>query len=731
MVALSIDEYRLIVERLGRTPTGVEIGMFGSMWSEHCGYKNSKPLLRLFPTQAPWVLQGPGENAGVVDIGDGLAIAMKMESHNHPSAVEPHEGAATGVGGIIRDIFTMGARPIAILDALRFGPLDSARNRYLFQGVVGGISAYGNCIGVPTVGGDISFAECYRGNPLVNVMAVGLLRHDDLIRATATGAGDVLILVGSDTGRDGIHGASGLASRELSAEREEQRPTVQVGNPFIEKLLIEACLELLRDGRHHIVGLQDLGAAGITSAVVEVAAKSGTGVEIDVAKVARRESGMSAYEVMLSESQERMLVIARAGHESVVRAIFDKWELHSDVIGLVTSDGIVCVRDGDVVECEVPAKLFAEAPTHRRQGVRPIVLDRLASFDPESLAPEPDLNAALATLLAHPDVASKRSVYRQYDHTVQTNTLVAPGDGDAAVLRIKGTRRAVALSTDCTSRYCQLDPRAGGAIAVAEACRNVASSGARPIAITDCLNFGNPEKLEIYYQLEEAISGMADACRALSVPVISGNVSLYNETDGTPIYPTPMVGALGLIDDADSRLTAGFRAEGHVVAVVGSAEASLGGSLYLAAIHGVVAGRLPHFDAQAEAALHAFLVAAAGERLLMSCHDLSDGGFAVALAESAIIGRIGCNCDVVASDRRPEAILFSEGQSRAVVSFEAAALPALRDLATRHGVPFQTIGAVGGKNIRVNSWIDIAVDSAHDTWAYALERAAADVESRP
>ena len=724
-VALSLDEYREIVRRLGREPTDVELGMFGSMWSEHCGYKNSKPLLRLFPTEAPWVLQGPGENAGIVDVGDGLAIAMKMESHNHPSAVEPFQGAATGVGGIVRDIFTMGARPIAVLDALRFGPLDAPRNRYLFHGVVAGISAYGNCIGVPTVGGDVAFAPCYGGNPLVNAMAVGLLRHDQIVRARASGAGNALILVGSDTGRDGIHGASGLASRELSQEREGQRPTVQVGNPFMEKLLIEACLELLASERAHVVGLQDLGAAGITSAAVEVAAKGGAGVEIDVLKVSRREQGMTPYEVMLSESQERMLVVVEAGHEEAVRRIFDRWELHSDLIGRVTDDGLVRVREGDTVVCEVPARLFAEAPTYRRRGVRAPRLDELAAFDPDRLPACPDPGAALLTLLAHPDVASKRAVYRQYDHTVQTNTLLAPGQADAAVLRLKGTGRAIALSADCNGRYCELDPWLGGAIAVAEACRNVAATGARPIAITDCLNFGNPEKPEIYYQLEQAILGMSQACRALGVPVISGNVSLYNETDGRPIYPTPMVGALGLIEDARRYVGAAFQDEGDAVVLLGEAEPTLGGSLYLVALQGQVAGRLPELDLGAEARLQGLLVEAAASGLLRSAHDLSDGGLAVALAESAILGRIGAALELELGER-PEKALFAEGQSRAVVSVAPSDLDDLLRLAGDLGVPARRIGAVGGASLRLGRAIELGLEIVRDAWENGLERAASE-----
>lgn len=718
-IALTPDEYREIVRRLGREPSELELGMFGAMWSEHCGYKNSKPLLKLFPTEAPWVLQGPGENAGVVDIGDGLAIAFKMESHNHPSAVEPFEGAATGVGGIIRDIFTMGARPIAILDALRFGPLDRPRNRYLFHGVVAGISSYGNCIGVPTVGGDVNFAPCYSGNPLVNAMAVGLLRHEQLTRARASGVGNALMLVGSDTGRDGIHGCSGLASRELSEEREGQRPTVQVGNPFMEKLLIEACLELLTEGRDHVIGLQDLGAAGITSSAVEAAAKGGAGVDIDVLTVSRRERGMTPYEVMLSESQERMLVVVKAGHEAAVKAIFDRWELRSDVIGRVTDDGHVQVREGDRVLCRVPAEVFAEAPTYRRQGVRSPRLDELAAFDPGELPRSTDLATDLLLLLAHPDVASKRTVYRQYDHTVQTNTLLAPGAADAAVLRIKGTTGAIAVAADCQSRYCQLDPFVGGAIAVAEACRNVAATGARPLAITDCLNFGNPEKPEVYYQLEEAIRGMSESCRALGVPVVSGNVSLYNETDGVPIHPTPMVGALGKLDDASHRVGIAFQSAGDTIVLLGAAEDVLGGSLWLQARHGQVAGRLPRLDLAAEAALQALLVELAGAGLVRSAHDVSDGGVAVAVAESAILGSVGAAVELGGG----EAALFGEGQSRAVVSCAPADAAALLARAAAAGVAARLVGKVGGERLGIGA-IELDLAAAADAWHHGLERAA-------
>ncbi|HUE76042.1 MAG TPA: phosphoribosylformylglycinamidine synthase subunit PurL [Chloroflexota bacterium] len=726
-IALSRTEYEEIVRRLGREPGDVELGMFGAMWSEHCGYKNSKPLLKLFPTTGDHVIQGPGENAGIVDIGDGLAVAMKMESHNHPSAVEPFQGAATGVGGIVRDIFTMGARPIALLDSLRFGPPTNPRNRYLLHGVVAGISAYGNCIGVPTVGGEINFSPTYNGNPLVNVMAVGLMRREDVIRAKATGVGNVLMLVGADTGRDGIHGCSGLASRELSELRLDQRPTVQVGNPFMEKLLIEACLELI--GNDAIVGMQDLGAAGITSAVVEAASKGEAGVEIDVEHVSRRESEMTAYDVMLSESQERMLIVVKRGREDEVRRIFDRWGLHSDVIGHVTDDQMVRVRDRGEIVAEVPAVHLAEPPTYRRQGVRPAVLDELAAFDWRSLPEPANLTDVLRQLLAWPDIASKESVYHQYDYSVQTNTLAAPGTADAAVLRVKGSARGLAVATDCNGRYCYLDPFRGAAIAVAEAARNVATVGARPIALTDCLNFGNPEKPPIYYQLEQAILGMSEACRALGTPVISGNVSLYNETDGEAIYPTPIVGVLGVLERAGDHLTMAFKRAGDEVWLLGrEVEPDLGASSYLVACHDVTAGRVPDLDLAAERHLHELLVSAAANRLLASAHDVGDGGLAVTLAESCIAGEIGATLEFVPA-ARADAELFHEGQSRVVGSVQSKNVPELLKLAARHRVAARRLGEVGGSRLTIGqsgdgaiqSTIDVEVSELRAVWRGALE----------
>jgi phosphoribosylformylglycinamidine synthase II len=714
-IAVTRDEYKLIVQRLGRIPNELELGMFGAMWSEHCGYKNSRPLLRLFPTSGPRVLQGPGENAGVVDVGDGLAIAMKVESHNHPSAVEPFQGAATGVGGIIRDIFTMGARPIAILDSLRFGPLDDARSRYLLDGVVAGIAHYGNSIGVPTVGGEVSFAEAYRENPLVNAMAVGVIEADRIVRARASGVGNLLLLVGADTGRDGIHGCSGLASRELSETTEDQRPTVQVGNPFLEKLLIEACLELHQTGK--IVGMQDLGAAGITSAVVEAASKGGSGVEIDVQKVTRRATGMTPYEVMLSESQERMLVVVQPEHVEAVQAIFGRWGLHADVIGRVTDDGIVRVRDGDRVVAEVPATVLAEAPTYRRTGRRPSWLDAPA---PNIPADEANLAEALLRVLRFPDIASKLAIFRRYDWSVQTNTLAGPGAADAAVLRLKGTRKAIALSIDGNGRYCYLDPYRGGAIAVAEAARNVVCAGGEPLAATDCLNFGNPEKPEVYYQLEEAIRGMSEACRMLGTPIVSGNVSLYNESNGRAIYPTPIVGMLGLLEDAHHRTLAGFASAGDRVILLGDDDGcGLGGSAYLAA-RGYVVGPAPTLDLDRERRVQRLCLDAIRCGLVRSAHDVSDGGLGVALAECCLLGGIGfVGVPPDAEDRYRW--LFNEGQSRIVVSVRPEDEAALQVLANEAGVPCTSLGTVGGSRFVIAGWLDVALEDLAHAWGALAE----------
>jgi phosphoribosylformylglycinamidine synthase len=708
-IALSRDEYRLILERLGRAPTDVELGMFGAMWSEHCGYKNSRPLLRVFPTTGPQVIQGPGENAGVVDVGDGLAVVLKVESHNHPSAVEPFQGAATGVGGIVRDIFTMGARPVAILDSLRFGRPSDARTRYLFDGVVAGIAHYGNSIGVPTVGGEVAFADAYIENPLVNAMCVGIIEAGRLVRARATGVGNLLILVGADTGRDGIHGCSGLASRELSETSADQRPTVQVGNPFLEKLLIEACLELHQSGK--IVGMQDLGAAGITSAVVEAASKGRSGVEIDVRRVSRRATGMTAYDVMLSESQERMLVVVEPASVEFVQSIFERWGLHADVIGRVTDDGRVRVLDGEFIVADVPADILADAPTYRRVGRKPAWVGAAPpSIPPDHRSP----GEILLALLRYPDIASKRRVFRRYDWSVQTNTLEGPGQADAAVLRLKGTAKAIALATDGNGRYCYLDPYVGGAIAISEAARNVSCTGAEPIAATDCLNFGNPEKPEVYYQLEEAIRGMSDACLALGTPIVSGNVSLYNESNGRAIYPTPIVGMLGLLEDAKHRTPAGFQEEGDRVLLLGDVgNRDLGGSAYLAE-RGYVVGPLPTVDLQREAAVQRLCRALIASGLVRSAHDCSDGGLGVALAEGCLLGGVGLV--LAAAPRDPVEWLFNEAQSRIVVSARGADVATIRELAAQAGVGCQEIGTIGGSRLAIPGVLELELADLTAAW---------------
>ena len=694
---LTTEEYERLEGMLGRTPTFTELGIVSALWSEHCSYKHSRPLLRRLPTKAPYVLQGPGENAGVVAIGDGLAVAFKIESHNHPSAVEPYQGAATGVGGILRDVFTMGARPIALLNSLRFGSLDGARVRYLFAGVVKGIGDYGNCVGVPTVGGEVVFDDAYEGNPLVNAMCVGLMREDELIRAVAQGVGNPIIAVGARTGRDGIHGAS-FASADLSAESEERRPQVQVGDPFTEKLLLEASLELIRSGA--IVAIQDMGAAGLTSSSAEMAARGDVGVTIDVTKVPVRERGMTPYEILLSESQERMLVVATKGREHDVTAILEKWDLTASVIGEVIADPVYRVTEGDRVVAEFPGtRLVTDCPTYEPAAHEDREIAALRVRDVGSIAARPeeaDLRWTLEQLLTSPTIASKMWVYRQYDHTVRTNTVVGPG-GDAAVVRVRDTRRALALKTDCNGRYCYLDPRAGARIAVAEAARNVACTGARPLAITNNLNFGNPKRPEVYYQLREAVAGMAEACDKLGTPVTGGNVSLYNENPRGAVYPTPVIGMVGLIDDIERITRAHFSDEGDTIVLLGAPTAELGGSEYLARVHDVVAGSPPHCDLEAERDLVEAILAAIGAGMVRSAHDCSDGGLAVALAECCIMDRnhpTGASVDLSNfADLPTRALLFGEAQGRIVVSTPDPA--ALREIALRHGVASTVIGTVG------------------------------------
>lgn len=735
-IALSRAEYEAIVERLGREPKPLELGLFGALWSEHCGYKHTKPLLRLLPSKSPRLLVAPGaENAGVVDIGDGIAIVMKIESHNHPSAVEPHQGAATGVGGIVRDIFAMGARPIALLNSLRFGPPDEPRNRFLLHGVVGGISSYGNCIGVPDVGGEISFDRSYSGNPLVNAMCVGLIERDHssgstqggtgprIISARAKSPGDILLLVGADTGRDGIHGASGLASRAFG-EQAEMRSAVQVGNPFLEKVLIEACLAAVK--LPGVVGMQDLGAAGMTSACIEMAERSKMGLRLDVAKVPRREEGMTPYEVMLSESQERMVLAVTPGYEGPVIELFKKWDLDATAIGEFFTGTNVRIYDGPELLIETPIHILTEAPQYTFDAPKPKWLSDLQAFDPASVSlPEQTPAGILLGLLASPNIASKRSVFRTYDHQVQNNTVVVPG-GDAAVLRLKGTGKGIALKVDCNGRLCFLDPSAGTAIAVAEACRNVSVTGAEPVALTDGLNFGNPEKPDVQYQLTQSIKGMAEAANALGVPIISGNASLYNEARGQAIYPTPMIGALGVLEDVTKHATAGFKHEGDAVLLLGAASpwdstAGLAGSEFLATFHSKVAGQ-PKIDLDLEKRVQQACRDAVKAGLVASAHDCSDGGLAVSVAESAIIGGVGVTVDDEVPARW-DAALFGESQSRIILSAAPANIAGIREIAARVNVPLTIIGHVGGTRVRFGSSVDITLCEADDAWRNGFDRA--------
>ena len=724
-VALSRDEYALLVARLGREPNEVELGMFGSLWSEHCGYKNSRPLLRRFPSSGERVLTRAGEeNAGAIDIGDGWAVVMKVESHNHPSAIEPYEGAATGVGGIVRDIFAMGAYPIALLDSLRFGPLDEGNNRYLFEGVVGGIGGYGNCLGIPTVGGEVVFGESYNGNPLVNAMCVGLVRADGILSANASGEGNALLLVGADTGRDGIHGASGLASRtDPEARFEEMRPAVQVGNPFLEKMLMEACHELASEHRDWIVGLQDLGAAGLTSAVLECCARGDSGAVLDLERVPRRESGMTPYEVMLSESQERMLVVAKREHVADVAALFERWEVACVEIGQVTDGDEVVLREDGVEVGHVPVEVATEAPAYTRDGRRSLEALARSQANPGAF---PDLRPeaateALTALIARPNLASKREVFRQYDHQVLANTVVPPG-GDAAVLRVPGTTRGIALATDGNGRYCQLDARNGGAIAVAEAARNVVCTGARPIAVTDCLNFGAPENLEVYATLAGAVDGIAAACEAFGTPVVSGNVSLYNESGGAPVWPTPVIGMLGVLENVHAHLGAAFERAGAEVWLLGGTveqrARTLAGSEYLEAVHGATIGT-PTVDLAAESRLHDLVLGANEAGLLLSAHDCSDGGLAIALAECCLLGGYGFAGEV-AVEGRVDAALFGEGQGRIVVSARAEAGERLVALAEEEGVSLTRLGATTDEGVLRYGPIEADLDELREAWESGL-----------
>jgi phosphoribosylformylglycinamidine synthase II len=721
-LGLTAEEYDRILKRLGREPSYTELGLFSALWSEHCAYKHSRVFLKRLPTSAPHLLQGPGENAGAVDIGDGWAIVFKIESHNHPSFIEPFQGAATGVGGILRDIFTMGARPIAILDSLRFGNPADAKTRRLIEGVVSGISWYGNCFGCPTVGGEIAFAPEYAGNPLVNVMCVGLVRADGIFRAKAEGVGNPVFYVGNKTGRDGIHGAT-MASATFDEGSEAKRPTVQVGDPFTEKLLLEACLEVMQTGA--VVGIQDMGAAGLACCTSEMPARSGTGMDVEISRVPQRETRMTPYEILLSESQERMLLVAERGREEEVRRVFAKWELDAVEIGRVTKDGALTVRQHGEVVATVPVDALADGPRYEKPTAPPIWLAEVQAFDPLSLPEPTDYGDALARLCASPTIASKEWAFRQYDQQVGTNTLVLPGS-DAAVLRIKGTRRAIAVSTDGNGRHVFVDPRRGAAMAVCEAARNVACSGARPLGVTDCMNFGSPERPEILWQFAEAIEGIAEACRALEVPVVGGNVSFYNETLGQAVLPTPVIGVVGVLDDARRLATQSFKAPGQRIALLGPDAVSLGGSEYLWAVHGRLAGGLAPLDLEVERRVQSAVRAAVGAGLVTAAHDCAEGGVAVALAESAVTGATPVGCDVgVPATTRADLALFGEGPSRVMLTVESARVREFEGLMAESAIPWRWIGVTGGERVVIraaSTVIDVPLERLAHAWRSGFER---------
>ncbi len=709
------EEYEKIKGILGREPNITELGMFSVMWSEHCSYKNSKPILKLFPTSGAKLLVKAGEeNAGIIDIGEGKAICFKIESHNHPSAIEPFQGAATGVGGIMRDIFTMGARPILSMNSLRFGSLDSgdaATTKRLFKGVVSGISHYGNCMGVPTVGGEIYFHPSYEGNPLVNAMCLGLVDSKDIVKGKAAGTGNPVYYVGSATGRDGLGGAA-FASRELTEESQTDRPAVQVGDPFMEKLLLEACLELIKTDA--LVGMQDMGAAGLTCSTCETAARGSTGIEIDLAKVPLRETGMIPYEIMLSESQERMLIIAKKGKEKIVEDIFKKWDLHAVQIGEVKDGNLMRVLENGKLVAEIPAKALADdGPIYVREEKLPDYLKEAQKLDLKSIAEPKDFNSVLKKLLNHPTLASKAWVWQQYDHMVRTDTVFYPGH-DAALVRIKGTNKGIAVSTDCNSLYCYLDPFEGGKIAVAESVRNVVCSGAVPLGITNCLNFGNPMKPEVFWQFHQAVLGMSEACRALQTPVTGGNVSFYNESPTAAIFPTPTVGAVGLIENIGNRVPSFFQHEDDLIFQLGETFDEIGGSHYLMIEHKLEKGLPPRLDLNRETALHKTILELAGQGILSSCHDLSEGGLAVTLAESCMGSGMGAVVDHLDLQKnyaglRKDSVYFGESQSRVIVSVKPEHKEAVLKAALKNGVPAAQIGKTGGKQLVIEERISLGV----------------------
>ncbi|MGK7379964.1 phosphoribosylformylglycinamidine synthase subunit PurL [Planococcus sp. 1R117A] len=714
-MGLSDAEFAMVENILGRTPNYTETGLFSVMWSEHCSYKNSKPVLAKFPTKAPRVLQGPGEGAGIVDIGDGQAVVFKMESHNHPSAIEPYQGAATGVGGIIRDVFSMGARPVALLNSLRFGELTTPRVKYLFEEVVAGIAGYGNCIGIPTVGGEVQFDDSYDGNPLVNAMCVGLIDHKDIQKGVASGVGNPVMYVGAKTGRDGIHGAT-FASEELTESSGDNRPAVQVGDPFMEKLLLEACLELVKSDA--LVGIQDMGAAGLTSSSAEMASKAGSGIEMDLDHVPQRETGMTAYEMMLSESQERMLIVVKKGREPEIVELFEKYGLDAVTVGTVTDDSTLrLVHKGEVV-AEVPVDALAEdAPVYHKPSSVPAYFKEYQQM--ENVEPEVEnYGETLTALLKQPTIASKEWVYNQYDHQVRTSTVVSPGS-DAAVIRVRGTNKGLAMTTDCNSRYIYLDPEMGGKIAVAEAARNVVVSGAKPLAITDCLNFGNPEKPEIFWQLEKAADGMSEACTILDAPVIGGNVSLYNETNGTAIYPTPTIGLVGLVEDLSHVTTQDAKNAGDFVYMIGESFTEFGGSELQKMVEGRIFGKAPFIDLTVEAQRQAQILSAIQQGLVASAHDVAEGGVAVALAEKAFGKGLGLDITLTGS---ATTALFSESQSRFILTVSPGKAGQFEQIVT----DAKKIGTVTDTQKLViksedgTAWINDSVETLRSAWKGAI-----------
>ncbi len=722
---LNEEEYEMIKNYLGRTPTFTELGVYSVMWSEHCSYKNSIIEIKKLPRKGDQLLVEAGEeNAGLVDIGDGLACAFKVESHNHPSAVEPYQGAATGVGGIHRDIFTMGARPVATLNSLRFGSMENPRVRYLLDGVVRGISDYGNSFGIPVIGGEIYFDESYEGNPLVNAMSIGIVKVGETASAISKGIGNPVIIVGASTGRDGIHGAT-FASEEISEESEAKRPSVQVGDPFTEKLLLEASLEALKTGA--VIGMQDMGAAGIACSTSEMTAKGGQGMKVDLDKVPAREPGMTAYELLLSESQERMLVVAEKGREQEIIDVYDKWDLHAVVIGeVVEGDKVTYWKEGEI-KGEIPANslvLGGGAPQYVREATRPAYLDKVQSFDTNTLDHPQDHNKVVKTLLGSPNIASKRWVYEQYDTMVRTNTVNGPGPSNSGVIRIKGTKKGLAAKTDCNGRYVYLNPRKGGQIAVAESARNVVCSGAKPVAVTNCLNFGNPYKPEVYYTFKEALGGMGDACRALGTPVTGGNVSLYNENPNSAIFPTPVIGMLGIMEDVDKhRMTPGFKKDGDIIFYLGADRKGLGGSEYLKSVHGLTTGDAPDIDLELESNLQDLVLKLIQSQTVNAVHDISDGGLAVTLSEMAIHGNLGASVSVKGLGNNNHEVLYSEAQSGIVVTVSENNLPAFEKFVKDSGIQLQKLGVTGGNELTVDTLIKLPINTMSTEYESAIPKA--------